>query len=118
VIKRLTAWQVRSGLSGEEALAHWHTRHAELVRAVPGLRRYVQNHCVAGPARDAGAQVPFAGLGEVWFDDFAAAQAAMGTPEWRAVLADAATFMDIDHLTVAWAEEHVFELVRGFRERR
>jgi uncharacterized protein (TIGR02118 family) len=49
---------------------------------------------------------PFAGLGELWFDSVEAAAAALATPEWQAVLDDAATFMDLDHVTAAWAEEH------------
>jgi hypothetical protein len=32
---------------------------------------------------------------------------AMVTPEWRAVVDDVATFMDIERLSAAWAEEHV-----------
>jgi uncharacterized protein (TIGR02118 family) len=112
MIKRLTMLRIQSGLVAEDVLAHWRTSHAELVPAVPGLRRYVQNHCVPGPAGDAGAQPPFSGLGEVWLDDFGAAEAAMSTSEWRAVLTDAATFMDMESLTAAWAEEHVFELER------
>jgi uncharacterized protein (TIGR02118 family) len=109
VIKRLTAWHAVPELAAEDALAHWRTRHAELVRAVPGLRRYVQNHCTTGPVGDAAKQPPYTGLGEVWFDDISAAQAAMATPEWRRVIEDAATFMDMKRITAAWAEEHVFE---------
>lgn len=108
MIKRLTSWHVRSDVSEEEALRHWRTHHVQLVRALPGLRRYVQNHCTQGPAADAGAKLPYTGLGEVWFEDFAAAQAAMQTPEWKVVLEDAATFMDMARLTAVWAHEHVF----------
>ena len=45
----------------------------------------------------------------MWFDDLPAAQAAMQTPEWKAVLEDAATFMDMARLTAVWAYEHVFQ---------
>ena len=110
MIKRLTAWRVQPGVVPEEALAHWRTSHAQLVQAVPGLRGYVQNHCVPGPSGDAGEQPPYAGLGEVWFDDLPAALAAMQTPQWQAVIQDASSFMDIGQLSAAWAEEHVFEV--------
>jgi uncharacterized protein (TIGR02118 family) len=102
MIKRLTIWQVKSGLPAEEALQHWQGAHIPLVLALPGLRRYVQNRCVSTPE---GVQPPFAGLGEVWFDDLEAAQAAMQSPEWSQVLDDALTFMDMDRIEVAWAEE-------------
>jgi hypothetical protein len=45
-------------------------------------------------------------LGELWFDSIDAASAALATPEWRAVLDDAATFMDLERVSAAWAEEH------------
>ena len=109
MIKRLTAWHALPDVSREQALAHWRTSHAELVAAVPGVRRYVQNHCTTGPAGDAGSEPPYTGLGEVWFDDVGAAEAAMTTPEWARVIDDAARFMNLARTTAAWAEEHVFE---------
>ena len=36
----------------------------------------------------------------------AAAEAALATPEWKAVIDDASTFMDLDRVSAAWAEEH------------
>jgi uncharacterized protein (TIGR02118 family) len=96
-------WHVRRDVAKDEALEYWRSHHAELVRKVPGLRRYVQDHCVESPE---GGGVPYTGLGEVWFDSFEAAQAAAETPQWSAVIADAKTFMDFDRVLAAWAEEH------------
>jgi uncharacterized protein (TIGR02118 family) len=105
MIKRLTAWHVRPDVERDEALRYWRVDHAPLVKQVPGVVRYVQNHCVPGPA---GAQAPpYDGLGELCFESAEAAEAALGTPEWNAVIEDAATFMDLDRVTAAWAEEHV-----------
>jgi uncharacterized protein (TIGR02118 family) len=103
VIKRLTGWQLREGVGRDEALFHWRETHARLVEQVPGVRRYVQNHCTFSPD---GSEPPYAGLGELWFDSIDAASAALATPEWRAVLDDAATFMDLERVSAAWAEEH------------
>ena len=103
MIKRLTMWHARADVPSDEALGYWRTDHADLVRQVPGVRRYVQDHCVESPEGDG---VPYAGLGEVWFDSFDAAQAATETPEWSAVIADAEKFMDFERLVAAWAEEH------------
>jgi uncharacterized protein (TIGR02118 family) len=103
VIKRLTMWYSRPGLSREEALRHWLEDHAPLVRQVPGVRGYVQDHCVDSPE---GGGVPYTGLGEVWFDSFESAAAATRTPEWSAVIEDADTFMDLGTVIAAWAEEH------------
>lgn len=103
MIKRLTIWHAKEGISREEALRHWRDEHAELVRAVPGLRGYVQNHSTESPE---GGGLPFTGLGEVWFDSFDSAATATESPEWSAVISDAATFMDLDTVVAAWAEEH------------
>jgi uncharacterized protein (TIGR02118 family) len=104
VIKRLTMWHARPGMARQEALRYWRDDHAPVVRTVPGVRRYVQDHCVESPE---GGEPPYTGLGEVWFGTVEAAQAALGTPEWAAVIEGAATFMDMGRILVAWAEEHV-----------
>lgn len=103
MIKRLTMWHARSGVPHEEALQHWRTEHAELVRKVPGLRRYVQDHCIHSPE---GGAIPYTGLGEVWFDSFEAAASATATAEWAAVIADAGKFMDLERIVAAWATEY------------
>lgn len=103
MIKRLTMWHARAGVSREEALRHWRNEHADLVRRVPGLRGYVQDHCVTSPE---GGELPYTGLGEVWFDSFESAATATKTPEWSAVIADADRFMDLGTVVAAWAEEH------------
>ncbi len=104
MIKRLTMWHARKDVSEDEALRYWRDEHAALVRRVPGIRRYVQDHCVRSPE---GSGIPYTGLGEAWFDSFDAAAAATATPEWAEVIADAATFMDLSTVVAAWAEEHV-----------
>lgn len=103
MIKRLTSWRVQSGVDRDQALQHWRGPHADLVRLVPGLRRYVQNHAVVGPE---GTDVAYTGLGEVWFDSIEAATAATRTEQWSAVIADAGTFMDLGSVVAVWAEEH------------
>lgn len=103
MIKRLTMWHAKEGVSREEALQRWRNEHAELVSAVPGLRGYVQDHCTESPE---GGDIAYTGLGEVWFDSFEAAAKATQTPEWSAVIADASTFMDLNTVIAAWADEH------------
>lgn len=103
MIKRLTMWHAHSDVSREEALRHWLDEHARLVRQVPGVRGYVQDHCVEGPE---GGGAPYTGLGEVWFDSFEEAAAAIRSPEWSVVIDDADTFMDLRTVVAAWADEH------------
>lgn len=90
-------------MSRDEAISHWRESHVHLVERVPGVRRDVQDHCTVGPD---GSEPPFTGLGQLWFDSIEAAKAALATSEWQSVLDDAATFMDLESVTAAWAEEH------------
>ena len=103
MIKRLTSWQVKPEVAAEKAVDHRLADHVPPVLAVPGVQRYVQNRCVPGPAGD---DPPYAWLGEVWFDTVDVALAALGTPDWKTVVDDAGTFMDMDRVIAAWAEEH------------
>jgi uncharacterized protein (TIGR02118 family) len=103
MFKRVTMWNSPTGVDPESALAQWMGAHVRLVVAVPGVRRYVQNRCVRGPS---GGGVPFTGIGELWFDGPEDAATALATPEWQAVIADAATFMDMDRIVAAGAEEY------------
>jgi uncharacterized protein (TIGR02118 family) len=103
VVKRLTLWRPRASVGRDEALRYWRDEHVRFIARVPGVKRYVQNHCIVGPG---GAAPASAGLGELWFDSVEAAEAALATDEWNAVIDDAAMFMDMDHVTAVWAEAH------------
>ncbi|MFI4999692.1 MAG: EthD family reductase [Reyranellales bacterium] len=79
----------------ERFMKHWVEVHAPLAHAVPGLRRYVQNH-IQGERRRADiatTAVEIDGIAELWFDDQAALEAAARTPEMKALHADGALFI-------------------------
>jgi uncharacterized protein (TIGR02118 family) len=79
----------------EQFMKHWVEIHAPLALAVPGLRRYVQNHIQAERSRAdiAETKVEIDGVAELWFDDQAALEAAARTPEMKALHADGAKFI-------------------------
>jgi uncharacterized protein (TIGR02118 family) len=81
-----------SGLTLNEFFDHWEHYHASLVTAIPGVRRYVQNHGVLA-AYEAGTMT-HDGFSEVWFDDLASLHHAAKTPEWRSAKTDGATIFD------------------------
>lgn len=68
--KRIALLRRRADLTREQFDAHWAGPHAPLIRRLPGLQRYVQNHVVAA------ADNTIDGVVEVWFDD-----AAVSSPE-------------------------------------
>jgi uncharacterized protein (TIGR02118 family) len=85
----------KDGWTHAQFMKHWVEIHAPLAHAVPGLRRYVQNHIASSRGRDdiAEIKVEIDGIAELWFDDQAALEAAARTPEMKALHADGAKFI-------------------------
>ncbi|MCW2582726.1 MAG: ethD like-protein [Klenkia sp.] len=94
--------QEKPGTDRATALKHWGTTHADLVRQVPGVQRYVQQHAVAGPDGDP----PFLGVASLYFADQAAFETAAASPEFGAAVADVANFGSPE-LATAFTEDHV-----------
>ena len=89
-------------LSREDFLHHWQTNHAEVVKKLPGLRKYVQ-----GPAvTRAGREPVIDGIAELWFDDVEALRKAWRSPEGQAVREDEKRFIDLERSYAFWAEDH------------
>jgi uncharacterized protein (TIGR02118 family) len=115
-----TVWVVRfkdeirrDALRAREAHEHWIETHGKrLGRAVPGIGRYVQSHCVAplgAEGADESIELQFDGFSECWFEDRAAYERATASPEWEAMGEDAAGFCDVEFVggMAAVVEEHV-----------
>ena len=95
MIKTIGLLARKPGWTHDQFMKHWVEVHAPLAHAVPGLRRYVQNHIRDERTR---ADIPaidveIDGVAELWFDDRAALEAAARTPEMRALHADGAIFI-------------------------
>jgi uncharacterized protein (TIGR02118 family) len=95
MIKTIGLLTRKDGWTHEQFMKHWVEVHAPLARAVPGLRRYVQNHITGERTR---ADIPATdvevdGVAELWFDGQAALEAAAATPEMKALHADGALFI-------------------------
>ena len=77
------------GLDHRDFFEHWREVQGPLALKLPGLRRYIQNHAVL-EMFSRGSQT-HDGWSEFWFDDFAAFQNAVRSPEWRAMEEDGRT---------------------------
>jgi uncharacterized protein (TIGR02118 family) len=89
LLTRKTDW------THERFMKHWVEVHGPLALAVPGLRRYVQNH-IKDERRRADIEttdVEIDGVAELWFDDQASLEAASRSPEMKALQADGALFI-------------------------
>ena len=95
MIKTIGLLTRKDGWTHEQFMKHWVEIHAPLALAVPGLRRYVQNHIQAERTRAdiTATTVEIDGVAELWFDDQAALKAAARTPEMKALHADGAKFI-------------------------
>src|SRR5690348_12126815 len=82
----------RPDLTHEQSVAQWKgDMHVALVRKVPGLQKWVQNHPISAPA--AGSPD---GIGELWFADAETMGKAMSSPEMGAAGEDAKRFLDME----------------------
>ena len=95
MIKTIGLLARKSGWTHQQFMTHWIEIHAPLAHAVPGLRRYVQNHILDERTRTDIAElaVDIDGIAELWFDDRAALEAAARSPEMQALHADGALFI-------------------------
>jgi uncharacterized protein (TIGR02118 family) len=95
MIKTIGLLTRKDGWTHAQFMQHWVEVHAPLAHAVPGLRRYVQNHITGERTR---ADIPATaveidGVAELWFDDQPALEAAARSPEMKALHADGALFI-------------------------
>ena len=95
MIKTIGLLTRKDGFSHAQFVKHWVEIHGPLALAVPGLRRYVQNHIEGERMRPdiPTTEVEIDGIAELWFDDQAALEAAARTPEMKALHADGAKFI-------------------------
>ena len=105
MVKALSFFKRRSGMSVEEFQTYWRASHPEVVVRLPGLRRYVQSHALPGAYRK--GEPVYDGIAEVWFDDTQAMRALAGTPAYAAVQADEAKFIERSSMGLLVTEDHV-----------
>ncbi|HEV2334236.1 MAG TPA: EthD family reductase [Stellaceae bacterium] len=95
MIKSLSLLTRRPGLSHAEFVRHWLQIHAPLAHAVPGVKRYVQNHIEGERTRPdiATTAVAVDGIAELWYEDQAAMDRANASPEAKRLHDDGALFI-------------------------
>jgi uncharacterized protein (TIGR02118 family) len=105
MVKAIYFIKRKPGMNLDEFDEHWRTLHAEAVKKVPGLRRYVQCHTIRAGYRK--SEPIYDGVAELWYDDVAAMRRIADAPESRAALADDATFLDMSKMDFILTEERV-----------
>jgi uncharacterized protein (TIGR02118 family) len=97
----------KPGMTVEAFQEHWRTAHAEVVKRLPGLRRYVQSHTI--PSGYGKGDPVWDGIAELAFDSTDALRALAGTAENAAVQQDEARFIDRATMTTLVTEAHVIK---------
>ncbi|HUO04717.1 MAG TPA: EthD domain-containing protein [Candidatus Binataceae bacterium] len=92
------------GMSDEEFHRYWRDVHGPIAAKIPGCRKYVQSHAI--PRAVGGRNPSFDGAAELWFDDWAALERAMTSPEVRAAIEDERNFIDHSRTAFFVAEEY------------
>jgi len=106
VVKIIALIKRKPEMSRDEFLRHWQVTHAPYIRALPGVRRYRQNH-----ALEHRLEWSWDGAAEVWFDSVADVARAFVGPAADAMRQDENNFIDeIDWFLV---EEHDIPLEEG-----
>ena len=96
MIKRVSILRRKPAYTREAFAKHWLEVHGPLAQKVPGIRRYIQNHiteAVRHPDLPPDAQ-QIDGVVEMWFDDRAAMDRALSSPEAAAMFEDGTLFID------------------------
>lgn len=100
VVKWKAKLYAKEGMSREEFVKYWLTKHAPLAKQIPGLRKYVISIVVAADGEEPGYQ----GTAELWFDSMADIQKAVSSPVGKEGMADVANFCR--KATTVTVEEH------------
>lgn len=95
MIKRISLLTRKPEFTSDAFRRHWREIHGPLAQRVPGVRRYVQHHVVdtTGHPDLPPADHAYDGIVELWFDDAAAMETALATPEAKAMFADGTLFI-------------------------
>jgi uncharacterized protein (TIGR02118 family) len=101
-VKLVFMFHRRPGMAFGDFSRYWRDQHAPIGAALPGVRKYVQNH--ASATLD-GSPPPYDGFSELWFDDMPALQRALASPEAQAALVDSANFIDVQRIQTFVVEE-------------
>jgi uncharacterized protein (TIGR02118 family) len=93
MIKAFNFFKRKPGLSVEDFRKYWLNEHAEIIRAIPEVRKYVAS--ITLPSAYKNREPLYDGISEAWFDDEATLRGTADSAPRRAASADDARFVDM-----------------------
>ena len=108
MLKAIFLLRFRPDLDHDDVRRWWRTSHGALALKNLGMKRYVQNHFTGpiDPDRARG-ELTYQGVVEVWFEDQDAFDAAIASPEWKALEDDGPNGFLMDGIQGGFVTEHV-----------
>ena len=103
MLKAITLIKRNASLTVEEFQDYWLQRHVAVIRRLPGIRRYVQNHPLPENYRQ--GEPPYDGIAELWGDTSRTFRELAADSAYAAVLADEAVFIDRNALGLLLTSE-------------
>ena len=100
MVKAIYLIRRKPGMSVEDFHRYWREVHGAIAARIPGMRRYVQCHAIANASGD-----DWDGAAEAWFDDLAAVERAVASPEYKAAREDEHRFIDMERTSLIFTEE-------------
>lgn len=104
MVKSINFLKRKSGMSVEAFQEYWLTTHADLVKKVPEIRKYVQCHTLLSGYRK--GEPVYDGVAELWYDNTDVMRRIADLPESRVALADDEKFLDMSRMTFIITQEH------------
>jgi uncharacterized protein (TIGR02118 family) len=98
MVKAIYLIRRKPAMSAADFHRYWREVHGAIAARIPGMRRYVQCHAIDERGE-------YDGAAEAWFDDMAAVERAVASPEYAAARADEARFIDLTRTTLIFTEE-------------
>jgi len=102
MLKFMVVLYRREDLTYDQFRHHLETVHAPLAKALPGLKKYIQNHRADDPKRK---HPGWDAIIELYFDDWQSMEAAWASPQGAASDADLPLFADLERTTWSVVEE-------------
>jgi uncharacterized protein (TIGR02118 family) len=102
MVKVIVLLPRRNDMSREDFERYLRETHQPLLVRMPGLRRLVINWILPDPN---GPVPDYDAVGEDWFDDVQAMQAAFASPEGKAVADDTPNFVEMSRFRLMVTEE-------------
>lgn len=107
MLKACTLIRRKKGMSIKTFQTYWRNTHADIVRKLPLVKKYVQSHPLINSYDK--NKLPYDGLAEIWVENTDALRTLADTKEYKDVAADESNFIDSQNTELLLTDEHIIK---------